>query len=92
MHSKIIIEDGAWIGAGTTLLSGAHVGEGAVIGAMSLIRSEVPPYCIAVGIPAKTFRRRFDNPEDLIVMLQNVQSSYSLDDINAIYKRYNLDY
>lgn len=92
MHSKIVIEDGVWIGADTILLSGAHIGEGAVIGAMSLVRSSVPPYCIAVGIPAKKFRRRFDSPEDLIVMLQNIQSSYSFDDINAIYKGYNLEY
>jgi acetyltransferase-like isoleucine patch superfamily enzyme len=49
------IEIGAdvWIGANSVLLDGARVGEGAVVGAGSLVRGELPAFCIAVGAPAR---------------------------------------
>lgn len=84
--NEIIVEDGVWVGAGTTLLSGAKIGEGAVIGAMSLVNGHVPPCCIAVGIPAKRFFPRFDNYEDLAEFLNNTNSKYTLDEIINVYK------
>ena len=92
MNSSITIEDGAWIGAGSTILSNAHISEGAIVGAMSLVNSFVPPYCIAVGIPAKRFKKRFSKKDDLHSMLVNIESKYTFDEINKIYKRYNLEY
>ncbi|MFZ1109707.1 MAG: acyltransferase [Rhodomicrobium sp.] len=47
----ILIEDDVWIGAGCVLLDGAILRRGAVIGAMSLVRGEVPAYAIQVGNP-----------------------------------------
>lgn len=47
----IVIEDDVWLGAGCVILDGAHIGRGAVIGAMSLVRGEVPAYAIASGNP-----------------------------------------
>jgi virginiamycin A acetyltransferase len=41
-----------WIGANSVLLDGAHVGRGSVVGATSLVRGTLPPYCIAYGRPA----------------------------------------
>ncbi|MCZ4282339.1 acyltransferase [Kiloniella laminariae] len=41
-----------WIGANVTILSGAKIGEGAVIAAGSLVRGRIPPFAIAAGIPA----------------------------------------
>lgn len=55
----VIIEEGAWIGTRVTLLSGAHVGRGAVIGAQSLVNKEIPPYAVAVGSPAKVIASVF---------------------------------
>lgn len=49
----VTIDEGVWIGTRVTLLSGAHVGRGAVIGAQSLVNKEIPPYAVAVGAPAK---------------------------------------
>ena len=92
MHSSIIIEDGAWIGSNTVILSNANIGEGSVIGAMSLVNSFIPPYCIAVGIPAKKFTKRFKDKSELIETLQNVNSKLTFEDINKIYKGYNLEY
>jgi acetyltransferase-like isoleucine patch superfamily enzyme len=49
----IVIGDDVWIGANVVLLDGAHVGDGSVIGAASLARGELPPFCIAHGVPAR---------------------------------------
>ena len=48
----ILIGDDVWIGANTVLVDGADVGTGSVIGAASLVRGELPPFCIAFGVPA----------------------------------------
>lgn len=49
----IAIGDDVWIGANCVLVDGARIGRGAVIGAGSLVRGELPPLCIAHGRPAK---------------------------------------
>lgn len=47
----IIIEDDVWIGAGCVILDGAILRKGCVIGAMSLVKGEIPAYSINVGNP-----------------------------------------
>jgi len=69
-----------------------NIGTGVTVGGMSLVNSFIPPYCIAVGIPAKKFKKRFDDIDDLSVILQNVKSKYTIEEINKIYKRYDLEY
>lgn len=54
----IIIEDDVWIGAGCVLLDGAILRQGCVIGAMSLVRDEVPAYSIYAGNPLKLIGKR----------------------------------
>ena len=49
-----------WIGASVTILKGVTIGEGAVIAAGALVTKDVPPYAIAVGVPAKVVKYRFD--------------------------------
>ena len=49
----IVIEDYVWIGAGSVLLDGAILRRGCVIGAMSLVRGEIPAYSIQMGNPLK---------------------------------------
>lgn len=49
---KIIIKDDVWIGANTTILMGVTIGEGAIIGANSVVLNNVAPYTIVVGNPA----------------------------------------
>lgn len=58
-EKDIVIGEGAWVGAHTTLLSGAMIGRGAVIGANSLVNKEIPPYAVAVGSPAKIIATTF---------------------------------
>ena len=47
----IVIEDDVWIGAGCVLLDGSILRRGCVIGAMSLVRGEIPEYSISAGNP-----------------------------------------
>ena len=54
----ITIEDNVWIGAHTTIMDGVTVGRDAIIGAGSVVLKDVPPYGVAVGVPAKVVRDR----------------------------------
>lgn len=56
----IIIEDDVWLGYAVTVLSGVHIGKGAVIGAGSVVTKDVPAGAIAVGVPARVVRMRAD--------------------------------
>lgn len=52
----ILIKEGAWIGAGATILPGVSVGKYAVVGAMSVVTKDVPDYAVVVGSPAKVVK------------------------------------
>ena len=52
----IIIKQGAWIGAGATILPGVTVGKYAVVGASSVVTHDVPDYAVVVGSPAKVIK------------------------------------
>jgi maltose O-acetyltransferase len=53
----VIIEDNAWIGSHSIILPGVRIGHNAVIGAGSVVSEAVPPWCVAVGNPARVVRR-----------------------------------
>lgn len=59
-HSPIIIGDHVWIGMGATLLPGAHIHEGSVVGAQALVNKEIPAHCVCAGIPAKVIRENVE--------------------------------
>ncbi|MHB1096000.1 MAG: CatB-related O-acetyltransferase [Gemmatimonadaceae bacterium] len=50
-----------WIGYGATILPGVTIGDGAVIGSLSVVTGDVPPYAIVGGNPARVIRHRFDD-------------------------------
>jgi len=52
----VTIKDGAHIGMGSIILPGVTIGEGAIIGAGSVVSRDVPPYSVAVGIPARVVK------------------------------------
>ena len=52
----IIIGKNCWLGAKVSVLRGSVIGDGAVIGAHSLVRGYIPPYTLAVGCPAKVIK------------------------------------
>lgn len=54
----IKIENNVWMGAKVVVLDGVTVGEGAIIGAGSVVTSDIPKFAIAVGVPARVIRYR----------------------------------
>lgn len=58
-----------WIAANCVIKQGVTIGDGAVIGAHSFANTDIPPYCIAFGVPAKIHNYRFD--ESIIEKLNN---------------------
>jgi len=51
-----VVRRGASIGTGSVILCGIEVGEGAVVGAGSVVTRNVPPHTIVAGVPARVIR------------------------------------
>lgn len=54
----VVIERDVFVGAGCVVLPDVTLGEGAVIGAFSLVNKDIPPWKIAIGVPAKPIKNR----------------------------------
>lgn len=54
--APVVIEDHVWIGFGAIVLKGVTLGTGCVIGAGAVVTHDIPPYCVAIGNPAKVIR------------------------------------
>ncbi|MDX2216550.1 MAG: acyltransferase [Oculatellaceae cyanobacterium bins.114] len=54
----IVIEDDCWLGHKVSVLDGVTIGKGSVIGAGAVVTKDIPPYSIAVGVPAKVIGQR----------------------------------
>ena len=66
-----MIGNDVWIGYEAVIMSGVHVGDGAVIASRAVVTKDVPPYTIVGGTPAREIRKRFDT--DTITQLQELQ-------------------
>ena len=66
-----VIGNDVWIGRESVIMPGIHVGDGAVIGACSVVTRDVPPYTIVGGNPARLIRQRFDGElTDMLLALR----------------------
>jgi acetyltransferase-like isoleucine patch superfamily enzyme len=54
----IVIGDDCWLGTGVKVLDGVRIGQGCVVGAGAVVTKNIPPYSIAVGVPAKVIGTR----------------------------------
>jgi acetyltransferase-like isoleucine patch superfamily enzyme len=52
----VVIGDNVWIGDKVTILPNVQIGENSIIGANSVVSKNIPPNCVAVGIPAKVIK------------------------------------
>lgn len=68
---QINIGSDVWIGTDSFIMGGVNIGHGAVIGAKSLVTKDIPPYAIAVGMPAKVIKYRF--PPEVIEKLLKIK-------------------
>lgn len=59
-EKNVSVGNDVWIGANSIILRGVKVGDGAVIGAGAVVTKDIPDYGIAIGIPAKVVKYRFD--------------------------------
>lgn len=80
--AAVKIGDDVWIGANAIILPGVIIGQGAIIGAGAVVTKDIAPYAIAVGNPAKTIRKRFNQKE-----IKNLMAKDS-----PLYKYYENDY
>lgn len=59
----ILIDDNCWFGAGVIVLDGSKIGRDCVIAAGAIVNSDLPPFSIAVGMPAKVLRNRLESTQ-----------------------------
>ncbi len=86
--SKTLINSDVWLAANVTVLQGVEIGVGAIIGANAVVTKNIPPYAIAVGIPAKVVSYRFDDS----TIDRLLESKWYLNDLNrskTILKEFN---
>lgn len=83
LKGDTVIGNDVWIGQNTVILPGVHIGDGAIIGANSVVGSNVEPYTIVAGNPARVIRKRFD--DELIDLLLSFRWwDKSIDEINDL--------
>ena len=71
------------IGQNATFLPGVKVGDGAIIGANSVVREDIEPYTVVIGNPARELRKRFDN--EMIEILEKLKWwDKSIEEINDL--------
>lgn len=60
IRGQITIEEDCWIGANVTIMPNIVIGKYSIIGAGAVVTKDVPPYSVAVGIPAKIIKKLKD--------------------------------
>lgn len=78
-----VVGNDVWIGQNATILPGVHIGDGAVIGANSVVGSDVEPYTIVAGNPARPVRKRLDD-EMISILLKLRWWDRSIEEINTL--------
>lgn len=91
LDKDVVVESDVWIGRNVTLLSGVHVGRGAIIGACALVTKDVPPYCIVAGVPAKPIRFKWtiDQILEHEEKLYPENERFSREELEAEFSKYN---
>ena len=62
-RGDVTIGNDVWIGYGVTIIGPVNIGDGAIIGAGAVVVRDVPAYAVAVGVPAKVIKFRFEEGE-----------------------------
>lgn len=87
---NIVIKDDVWIGYGSIILSGVTIGQGAIVGAGSIVTKDIPPYAIFAG--NKIIKYRFDEKmiEKLMkIHYENLDKNQSIKHLDLLYQECN---
>lgn len=91
-RGEIIIEDEVWLGTNSIIVSGVHIGKGAIIASGSIVTKDVPPYSIYGGNPAKLIKMRFSDDiieEFLDFNLMDIPIEKITKNIDLFYRKIN---
>ena len=83
LKGDTVIGNDVWIGQNAVILPGVHIGDGAIIGANSVVGSDIDPYTVAAGNPARVLRKRFDD-ELIDLMLRFQWWDRSIEEIDRL--------
>jgi len=86
---EVIIEKDVWIGCNVTILAGVHVGRGSVIAAGAVVTSDVLPYSIIGGVPAKFIKIKW-NIEEIIKheqILYSKEERFLIEELVEMYEK-----
>ena len=83
LKGDTVIGNDVWIGQNAVILPGVCIGDGAIIGANSVVGSDVAPFTIVIGNPAKELRKRFDD-ELIELMLKFKWWEKSIEEIDGL--------
>lgn len=83
LKGDTVIGNDVWICQNATILPGVHIGDGAIIGANSVVTKDVEPYTIVAGNPAKVIKKRFD--DELVSIMEKLRWwDKSIEEINSL--------
>lgn len=84
---QTFIGNDVYIGANVFVLDGVTISDGAVVGAGAVVTKDIPPYAIALGIPAKVVKYRFDD-ETIKAMLEKQWWNGKEEDLQQVEKHF----
>ena len=82
--APVVVHKNAWVAVNVTILPGVEIGEGAIVSAGSVVSSDIPPFTIASGNPAKVVAdisrmvRHNYSPEEYKSILEDRKMKYNL--------------
>ncbi|GEL67589.1 xenobiotic acyltransferase family protein [Marinilactibacillus psychrotolerans] len=87
MQGNVVIGNDVWIGCNVVVMQDVKIGDGAVIGAGSIVTKDIEPYSISVGIPCEKIKMRFSNT--IIKEISKLDKNWWDQDLDYIIKKMN---
>ena len=90
LDKDVIVESDVWIGMNVTLLAGVTIGRGSTLAAGTVVTKDVPPYCVAGGVPAKfiKFKWTIDEILEHESKLYPEEERFTREQLEEIFKKY----